>query len=57
MRQVLPRPSYDRRKQARDECVRDFKQHLEQQGKQPTDREVERFVDQNVERTDNKERW
>jgi len=53
----INRPKYDDRRAAIDRLVKDRKAHLEAQGKQPTQREVEKYVKDNAEKADRKNGW
>lgn len=51
------KPSESNRRAAIDELMRGRKEHLEQSGKNPTAREVEKYVKDQAEKADRKNGW
>lgn len=57
MQKQPPRPSEKNRRAAIDELCRGRKAHLEAQGKQPTHREIEKWVKEQAVKADRKNGW
>lgn len=52
-----PKPQERNRERAIGSLQQNVKEHWQKQGKQPTHREVERFVKQNAREADKKNNW
>lgn len=57
MQKQPPKPSEKNRLAAIDEMCRGRKAHLEAQGKQPTHREIEKYVKEQAAKADRKNGW